>query len=171
MQEIWVQSLGPEDPLGKGMATHSCIPTWRIPMEQSALERGDFSKGGEAGELTLETNQDRFLCGKVEILEVEELKWPVVYHLPAFLMEKGNEGISSSVGGKCLGLWEDYCHLVRLQGLKKVLERAHQEVLGHGLWRRFPWPNLEWWEWSCHGNHGCRHYPQGLRIRPPSSFF
>ena len=77
-------------------------------MEQSALERGDFSKGGEAGELTLETNQDRFLCGKVEILEVEELKWPVVYHLPAFLMEKGNGGISSSVGGKCLGLWEDY---------------------------------------------------------------
>ena len=63
------------------MVTHSCVPAWRIPMGQSALERGDFSKGGEAGELTLETNQDRFLCGKVEILEVEELKWAVVYHL------------------------------------------------------------------------------------------
>ena len=100
-------------------------------MEQSALERGDFSKGGKAGELTLETNQDRFLCGKVKILEVEELKWAVVYHLPVFLMEKGNGDIFSSVGGKHLGLWEDYCHLMRLQGLKKVLERAHQEVLGH----------------------------------------
>ena len=31
MQETWVQSLGLEDPLGKGMATHSRIPAWRIP--------------------------------------------------------------------------------------------------------------------------------------------
>ena len=31
MQEIWVQSLGWEDPLEKGMATHSSILGWRIP--------------------------------------------------------------------------------------------------------------------------------------------
>ena len=31
MQEIWVQSLGQEDPLEKRMATHSSIPTSRIP--------------------------------------------------------------------------------------------------------------------------------------------
>ena len=31
MQETWVQSLGREDPLEKGMATHSNILTWRIP--------------------------------------------------------------------------------------------------------------------------------------------
>ena len=31
MQESWVQSLGQEDPLEKGMATHSSIVTWRIP--------------------------------------------------------------------------------------------------------------------------------------------
>ena len=31
MQETWVQSLGQEDPLEKGMATHSSILTWRIP--------------------------------------------------------------------------------------------------------------------------------------------
>ena len=30
MQETWVQSLGQEDPLGKGMATHSSILAWRI---------------------------------------------------------------------------------------------------------------------------------------------
>ena len=29
--ETWVQSLGWEDPLGKGMATHSSILAWRIP--------------------------------------------------------------------------------------------------------------------------------------------
>ena len=31
MQEAWVQSLGQEDPLEKGMTTHSSIPAWRIP--------------------------------------------------------------------------------------------------------------------------------------------
>ena len=31
MQETWVQSLGWEDPLEKGMAIHSSILAWRIP--------------------------------------------------------------------------------------------------------------------------------------------
>ena len=31
MQETWVQSLGWEDPLETGKATHSSILTWRIP--------------------------------------------------------------------------------------------------------------------------------------------
>ena len=30
MPETWVQSLGQEDPLEKGMATHSSILAWRI---------------------------------------------------------------------------------------------------------------------------------------------
>ena len=32
--DTWVQSLGWEDPLGKGMATHSSILAWRIPMDR-----------------------------------------------------------------------------------------------------------------------------------------
>ena len=36
MQETWVQSLGQEDPLEKGMATHSSILAWRIPMDREA---------------------------------------------------------------------------------------------------------------------------------------
>ena len=31
IQETWVQSLGWDDPLEKGMATHSSVPAWRIP--------------------------------------------------------------------------------------------------------------------------------------------
>ena len=31
MQETWIQSLGWEDPLEKGTATHSSILAWRIP--------------------------------------------------------------------------------------------------------------------------------------------
>ena len=31
VKETWVQYLGQEDPLEKGMATHSSILAWRIP--------------------------------------------------------------------------------------------------------------------------------------------
>ena len=31
MRETWVRSLGWEDPLEEGMATHSSILAWRIP--------------------------------------------------------------------------------------------------------------------------------------------
>ena len=31
IQETWVQSLGQEDPLEKGMATHSSVLAWSIP--------------------------------------------------------------------------------------------------------------------------------------------
>ena len=30
-RETWVRSLGQEDPLEEGMATHSSILAWRIP--------------------------------------------------------------------------------------------------------------------------------------------
>ena len=33
-RETWVQSLGQEDPLEEGMATHSSILAWRIPWTQ-----------------------------------------------------------------------------------------------------------------------------------------
>ena len=31
MRDTWVPSLGWENPLEEGMATHSSIPAWRIP--------------------------------------------------------------------------------------------------------------------------------------------
>ena len=36
VQETWVQSLGWEDPLEKGMATHSSILAWGIPWTEEA---------------------------------------------------------------------------------------------------------------------------------------
>ena len=35
MQEMWVQSLGREDPLEGEMATHSSVLAWRIPSQTS----------------------------------------------------------------------------------------------------------------------------------------
>ena len=37
MWETWVRSLGWEDPLEEGMATHSSVLAWRIPMDRGAL--------------------------------------------------------------------------------------------------------------------------------------
>ena len=38
MWETWVQSLGWEDPLEEGMATHSSILVWEIPMDRGAWQ-------------------------------------------------------------------------------------------------------------------------------------
>ena len=38
VQETWVWSLGWEDPLEEGVATHSSILAWRIPIDQGAWQ-------------------------------------------------------------------------------------------------------------------------------------
>ena len=38
MQETWVLSLGQEDPLEEGMATHSSILAWKIPWTEEPGE-------------------------------------------------------------------------------------------------------------------------------------
>ena len=38
MLETWVRSLGWEDPLQKGIATHSSIFAWRIPWTEKPGE-------------------------------------------------------------------------------------------------------------------------------------
>ena len=44
MQEIWDQFLDWEDPLEEGMATHSSILAWRIPMERGAWLKSIWSQ-------------------------------------------------------------------------------------------------------------------------------
>ena len=43
MQEMWVPSLGQEDPLEEEMATHSSILAWKIPWTE---EPGGYSLWG-----------------------------------------------------------------------------------------------------------------------------
>ena len=38
MRETWVRSLGWEEPLEEGMATHSSILAWKIPMDRGAWQ-------------------------------------------------------------------------------------------------------------------------------------
>ena len=54
MRETWVQSLGREDPLEKGMAAHSRILAWRIPWTEEPgglLSMGLQSVGHKPGGL------------------------------------------------------------------------------------------------------------------------
>ena len=48
MQETWVRSLGGEDPLEEGMAIHSSILAWRIPMAEKpgGLQSMGFQRVG-----------------------------------------------------------------------------------------------------------------------------
>ena len=62
MQETWVQYLGQDDPLEKGMATPSSILAWKIPWTEEP--GGLWSMGLQRVEqLTLSqvTNLDSFL--------------------------------------------------------------------------------------------------------------
>ena len=54
MWEMPVQSLSWEDPLEKGMATHSSIPAWRVPWTEEPIlgYRTEGLKESDATEVT-----------------------------------------------------------------------------------------------------------------------
>ena len=58
MQETQVQFLGQEDPLGKGMATHSSIFAWRVPWTEEPA--GLQSMGRKESDTTERLTQ---VCG------------------------------------------------------------------------------------------------------------
>ena len=64
MQKTQVQSLGWEDPLGKGMATHSSILAWRIPWRE---EPGGLQSMGTTEQLTCS------FTFKITSLKLEEI--------------------------------------------------------------------------------------------------
>ena len=49
MWETWVQSLGWEDPMEKGMATHFSILAWEIPWTE---ETGGLQSGSKESDTT-----------------------------------------------------------------------------------------------------------------------
>ena len=58
MQETWVRPLGQEDPLEKGMATHSSILIWRISWtEETGGDGGAYNPWDHRVKHYLETEQ------------------------------------------------------------------------------------------------------------------
>ena len=44
MRKTWVRSLGWDDPLEEGMAVHSSVLAWRIPMDRGAVHGVEKSR-------------------------------------------------------------------------------------------------------------------------------
>ena len=87
IQETRVRSLGWEDPLEKGMATHSSVLAWRIPWTE---EPGGYSPWGRK-----ESNMtERLLLSNLEchVGPSEWLRFLLWNLCSGFGMEKGWEG-------------------------------------------------------------------------------
>ena len=69
MQETQVQSLGREDPLEQGMATHSSILIWRIPWTE---EPGGLQSIGRTELDTTEAAEHTNI-----LLAIQRVKWNV----------------------------------------------------------------------------------------------
>ena len=116
VQEIWVWSLGREDPLGKEVATLSSIFAWRIPWEEDTgrLQSMESQKFGHNWVTTHSGHSSRysikgFPCGSV------------VKNLPA------NAGHADSIpaSGRSPG-----------EGNGNPLQYSYLEnVMGRGAWR------------------------------------
>ena len=69
MQETWVQFLGQEDPLEKGMATHSSIRAWRIPWTEEPV--GYNPQGCKGSDMT-ETTSHGSSCKEQKQMSEDE---------------------------------------------------------------------------------------------------
>ena len=64
MQKTWAQSLGWEDPLEEGKATHSSILAWRFPW---TLVRGSQRVGHDRATFTLTKIKGFTIINKAEV--------------------------------------------------------------------------------------------------------
>ena len=72
MWETWVPSLGQEDPLEEGMATHSSILAWRMPRtEEPGGLQWDRKESNTTEPLTFIYNCDNY-CPPEQSLLVEK---------------------------------------------------------------------------------------------------
>ena len=63
MQETWVRSLGGEDPLEEGMATHSSILAWRILWTEKPVRL--WSLGHKESDTTEATEHTACITGSL----------------------------------------------------------------------------------------------------------
>ena len=72
MRETWVQSLGWEDPLEEGMATHSSILAWRIPWTE---EPGRLQSMGSQRVRQLSDLVTEYLIGVLNAVDLKQSTW------------------------------------------------------------------------------------------------
>ena len=81
MQETQVRSLGWEDPLGDGMATHSSILAWRIPWQRSLMGYSPWGhkESDTTDRLTLSSSQSVFVKSMSEWIKCRQLNLTCFY--------------------------------------------------------------------------------------------
>ena len=76
-QEMWVQSLGQDDPLERGMATHSSILAWEIPWKSHQKSLVDYNpQGQKESNLTEETKHSHTGTIAEKVLETAKPACP-----------------------------------------------------------------------------------------------
>ena len=88
MQETWVRSLGWEDPMEEGTATHSSIPAWRILWTEDLV---GYSPWGHNELDMIERLSVKFISRSVGS------SWPPVEVLNMYKMGEGNRFSSPDV--------------------------------------------------------------------------
>ena len=121
MQETWVLSLDQEDPLEKGMATHSSILAWRIPWTEKpgGLQTMGSQKSDTTERLTHNTQQRMLLNG----LQMVQL----VKNPPA------NAGDAGSIPGSGRSPGEGNGNPLQYSCLENSMDREAWWATDHGV--------------------------------------
>ena len=93
MWETWVQSLGWEDPLEEGMATHSSILAWRIPMDTGAWRatvHGVTKSRTQLKQLSTHCVEKYPVCPKNQCHPSSCREWPVSVSTTHVLLVPGS---------------------------------------------------------------------------------
>ena len=91
MQETWVHSLGWEDTLEEGMATHSSILAWKIPMDRCAWQA--IVRGGHK---ELDTPSSMWTQRKLFRARPGTHMRSHVHYAQSFLRSRQQKGLPSS---------------------------------------------------------------------------
>ena len=100
MQETWVRSLGWEDPLEEGMATHSSILAWRIPWteESSGLQLMGSQRVGHDWTTKHSTAHRNLNILKYVTCFLFHSSRPCVHNMPIFEPFTMTRGMSIFIG-------------------------------------------------------------------------
>ena len=118
--EMWVRFLGWEDPLEEGMATHSSILAWRIPMDRGAW--GSTVHGVTKSQTWL-SNFHFFTWSigwpSTDFLLTSMMNWVILSHGKHFLTHELNLLMIMKMSRWdliCLNFWEiEYFEISRVQ--------------------------------------------------------
>ena len=94
MQEMWVQSLGQEDPLEEEMATHSTILAWEVPwaVEPNSLQSIGSQRVGHAWTCMLAYLRHLHHKRKMTPLPKSLCPFPFLVHLSCLCLSTHHKG-------------------------------------------------------------------------------